>query len=220
MPLRQDRVSRQLEPWGLLIHGILDYGDISLVLVGNAGSGMWEVFTESPEYADGKAHPLDRWTRRIGAELANACDARVIFPFDGPPYAPFLQWAENSGAIFPSPVSMYIHPHYGLWHAFRLALVFSESPDGMAEATGISPCLDCRDQPCLSACPVDAFDGQAYRVDLCVDYLSSDCDSACRNTGCIARHACPVGREFTYQADHARFHMDAFLRAQNAGPAE
>ena len=48
--------------------------------------------------------------------------AEVVFPFEGPPYPPVLQWAEQAGQAFPSPIAMFIHGKYGLWHAFQFAL--------------------------------------------------------------------------------------------------
>ena len=40
-----------------------------LVLVGNIGSSYWPLFSQSTEYLDGAADPLDRWSRlhRCGA---------------------------------------------------------------------------------------------------------------------------------------------------------
>jgi hypothetical protein len=37
---------------------------------------------------------------------------------------------------------------------------------------------------------------------------------------CLARHACPVGRDYRYAPAQARFHMQSFLRNhQPRGPA-
>jgi hypothetical protein len=35
--------------------------------------------------------------------------------------------------------------------------------------------------------------------------------------GCLARRACPVGREYAYDPAQARFHMQAFLAAMSKG---
>jgi len=37
-------------------------------------------------------------------------------------------------------------------------------------------------------------------------------------TGCLARHACPVGQAFRYRPAHAAFHMTAFA-AKHYSPA-
>jgi Fe-S-cluster-containing hydrogenase component 2 len=105
-----------------------------------------------------------------------------------------------------------MHAKFGLWHAYRFAFAFSEQQEGFpAEVEFKSPCLSCKDQPCLEACPVNAFTANAYRVDQCMDYLMTDTETACRRLGCEARRACPVGRQFTYLPAHAKFHMDAFV---------
>lgn len=191
-----------------------------IVLIGNAGSSIWDIFCASAEFKDGLPHPMDRWSRRIGTELALETGAEVLFPFDGPPYPPVLDWARQAGQAFPSPVSMSIHGVYGLWHAYRFALLFRDALCGSASSPPLSnPCLDCAGRPCLSSCPVDAFSPGEYRLRDCVDYLAADARSDCRQTGCAARRACPFAAGFRYVKPHARFHMEAFLLSQSK-PAE
>ena len=218
-----------LKPYGLLLLGSLrvrpedqvpdaaeNHPARQLLMIGNAGSSFWPVFSRSPEYRDGQPDPLDRWSRQVGYELASELAGRAIFPFDGPPYPPFLSWAQKAGRVAPSRISMFVHAQFGLWHAYRFALALAEPLDSFEQgAKFISPCIDCEEKPCLEACPVQAFTGGSYQVDRCVDYLLADTESACRQLGCEARRACPVAREFTYQADHARFHMDAFIKVKS-----
>jgi hypothetical protein len=200
----------------LRLHGLVILGLLpDAVLVGNAGSSCWRYFERSAEYMDGQPHPMDRWSRRIGLAVAKKLDAQPVFPFEGPPYPPVLAWALKSGQAQPSPISMYIHRDYGLWHAHRFALFFSKPLPGIKSTAEMeSPCLSCVGQPCLEACPVGAFDENIYRVDDCIDFLASDENSSCRQRGCGARRACPAGVEFRYRASHARFHMEAFLVSQ------
>lgn len=208
-----------MKPLCLLVLGVIhDFDgkeDSSLVLVGNAGSAMWSRFTKSPEFADGAPDPLDRWSQRIGEAVAAELGARVVFPFDGPPYPPILDWAQKAGQAFPSPLSMFIHRNHGLWHAYRFAL-YLDSPVTGFEARSISdsPCTSCEGQPCLDACPVDAFSTGAYRVDDCMTYLTESLASGCREHGCRARRACPVANQNQYQPEHAHFHMEAFVRSE------
>ena len=210
-------LEHSLRAYGLLVLGILEESaDSQIVLIGNAGSSIWPLFAKSPENQDGLAHPMDRWSKRVGSSIASELEADVIFPFEGPPYPPVLNWTEQAGQAFPSPISMFIHRKYGLWHAYRFALLLKEPLSGAKEpGPGVSPCLSCATQPCLEACPVDAFTSEKYRVGDCVDYLASDTDSPCREQGCTARKACPVAVQNQYDSAHARFHMKAFLAAQN-----
>jgi hypothetical protein len=221
-------LERLLEPYGLIVRGVLavrdeepfpvvgtDASETQLVLVGNAGSHMWPSFNSSPERLDGRPHPMDRWCRRVGEEIARFLNGKAIFPFQGPPYPPFLAWAASAEAVYPSPVSLFIHPEFGLWHAYRFALIPGE-PIGKVSrpGPGASPCLNCVDKPCLHACPVTAFRDNSYRVDDCTKFLVDNRQSACCTKGCAARRACPEGRKFIYKAEQARFHMDAFIKSR------
>ena len=86
----------------------------SLILFGNAGSSIWSEFSSSPEYNDGLPDPLNRWSKRIGTAMAQQLSGLPLFPFGGPPYQPFLQWARKSEGLKPSRIGMLIHPEYGL----------------------------------------------------------------------------------------------------------
>lgn len=184
----------------------------TLLIVGNAGSSLWPAFSTSPEATDGHPDPLDRWSRRIGDALATRWSALAHYPFGGPPYHPFQRWAQRTGLMQPSPVMVLIHDRYGLWHAFRFALVFDEVFDLPPNASRPSPCDNCTDRPCLGACPVNAFRGGGYDVGACRSYLAATPEAACHKQGCLARHACPVGAAYRYTPEHARFHMAAFQR--------
>jgi hypothetical protein len=86
----------------------------TLVLLGFTGAAHWDAFAHSPEAADGAAHPLDRWSRRIIDALARDCGAKALYPFDGPPYRPFQRWAARAEPVHPSPLGLLIHPDFGL----------------------------------------------------------------------------------------------------------
>lgn len=229
MDMTLDDISKALNPGGLLVLGAVradvsdnipgsgpDRGkDSTLILIGNAGSAIWPPF--SSEGLDGKPDPLDRWTRRVldgvSDELARQFDTRlsVLYPFEGPPYWPFQRWAIRSGAAHPTPIGPLIHPTYGPWHAYRGAFVIASSffiPDPVKNDRA---CDTCADTPCLTTCPVEAFSGDDYDVPACADHLDNNRDGKCMNGGCLARRACPVGRDFHYAPAHARFHMQIFL---------
>ena len=186
-----------------------------LLLIGNAGPAMWRSFAptrgEDPD-------PLDRWTRTVIGPLAEGIGARVLYPFDGPPYWPFQAWAYRTGRIFRSPLGIAMHAQYGLWHAYRAALVLDEIVAGLPVSGVRSPCDGCADRPCLAACPVDAFDGASYAVDACRAHLGTGEGRSCRQTGCLARRACPVGERYRYTPEQAAFHMAAFSRLADEAP--
>jgi hypothetical protein len=189
-------------------------------LVGNVGGSFWDTFAASPFASDGQAHPLDRWSRHVGDTLAQEYGGLALYPFTGPPeqpaYHPFQQWAARSEPVHTSPLMLRIHPQHGLWHAYRFALVFPtlEPVDRDALRAPVqaeSPCLSCADQPCLTACPVDAFDGQAFAVQRCSTHLRSPAGVDCMEGGCRARRACPVAADLRYAPAQTAFHMSAFI---------
>lgn len=201
-------IGRLLEPHGLAVLGELP----SIVLIGNIGSAIWKPFRQSVEYLDGEPHPMDRWTRRIGLQVADALGAHAVFPFEGPPYPPFLNWAGQTGRVSPSPISMYIHHEHGLWHAYRFALIVpGQQPVAETRTVPASPCLTCTSQPCLESCPVGAFTPGDFRVGDCVGFLASEPAPACLTSGCASRRACPVSSPKRYREEQAEFHMQSFL---------
>jgi len=184
----------------------------TIVLVGFVGSRNWPAFARSPEAADGLPDPLDRWSRRVVSKLAEGAGATALFPFGGPPWLPFVKWAWRAEPVHPSPLSLLIHPDWGLWHSYRGALAFAESLDLQPADDRPSPCDSCAAKPCLTACPVDAFRPEGYDVAACKSHIRSPAGADCMDQGCRARRACPVGA--AYGSDEARFHMSAFRDSQ------
>jgi hypothetical protein len=186
----------------------------TIALLGFVGAQHWPEFAASPEARDGAAHSLDRWSRRVVTALAARFGALPLFPFEGPPYWPFQRWARRAEPLHPSPLGMLIHPQYGLWHSYRGALAFAQTLDLPPPADIASPCATCADRPCLSACPVGAFTTAGYDVAACADLLRRPGGGDCMGGGCLARRACPVGREFAPSQQQAAFYMRAFLAAR------
>ena len=219
-------LAQDLETHGLFVRGStpltaaeissfdFDRGVKAVILVGNTGSSYWPVFSQSSEYLDGEPDPLDRWSRRVAAAIVERHPLQVIFPFEGPPYYPFLQWAQRAEALAQSPLGLMIHPKYGLWHSYRFALLTDTEGEASKVAAVESPCLSCVSQPCLNTCPVDAFDANGYAVDRCAEYLKRTPQADCHSSGCMARYACPVAREYRYTPQQNQFHLSAFLAAR------
>ncbi len=182
----------------------------TLILLGNAGPAMWQAFTAA---RDSNTDRLDDWSREVIGGLAERLGAAALFPFTRP-YLPFQRWAQKAEACHPSPLGMFIHPDFGLWHGFRGALVFDRWFELPAPDLRPSPCDNCSDRPCLATCPVAAFSAQGYDVPACAAHLADQGGVDCMELGCRARLACPAGRDFRYQPAQAAFHMRAFLAAR------
>jgi len=146
-----DAISPAIEATGLALRGgfapvpedqlppIPGKGPAQIVLMlGVVGPGAWTAFTGSPESRAPK-NPLDTWTRRVVTALADDLGAVPLFPFEGPPYWPFQRWAMRAEPVAPSPIGILIHPDYGLWHAYRAALLFAERIDMPAREVRARP---------------------------------------------------------------------------------
>jgi hypothetical protein len=212
-----------IEAWGLSYRGAFhpaaedlpDDGNFgTLVLAGFAGNSDWRHFKDSAEACDGAPDSLDRWSLRVIGTLGRDLGATAMFPFIGPPWLPFLRWARKAEPLHPSPLGMLIHPDWGLWHAWRGALAFRARLELPAPDRRPSPCDRCSDKPCLTACPVAAFQQNHYDVAACVAHIETPRGADCMNEGCRARRACPIGAEHRYNPDQANFHMRAFRSAQ------
>ena len=207
-----------LMPYGLVTRGGFNDPNLdaeSLVLVGSAGSKFWEAFRSSPEFRDGQDHALDRWSERIGDDVAARMGAGSVYPFGDAPFHPFLEWAQRAEPVQASAIGIFIHPEYGLWHAYRFALLLPGPLAELNEApSGPAACMNCVAKPCLSSCPVGAFSAGGYDVEACYRYLAAESDAPCHTSGCIARQSCPEGSPYRYEDEHAAFHMKAFVRSQ------
>lgn len=198
-----------VEPHGFRLNGAFHGEDGgTVVVVGHAGPLLWQRFTAArPDGPD----PLDRWTRATLAPVAERVGASLVLPNDGPPWHPFQRWAVRAEAVHPSPLGLLIHPQFGLWHALRAALLFPDARALPPRPETASPCAACAARPCLTACPVGAFNGTRYDATTCAAHVGSAAGTDCRERGCRARRACPVGRDRAWGDAQQAFHMAAFL---------
>ncbi len=181
---------------------------LTIVLAGNAGPEMWRAFNAARDPA---VAFLDDWSRDVLEPLARTFEAKALYPFQKP-YLPFQRWAQKAEPCWVSPLGMFIHPDYGLWHGYRGALAFGERLRLPPSDLRPSPCETCADQPCLANCPVNAFSETGYDVPACVRHLDSPEGADCVELGCRTRRACPVGHVYRYASEQAQFHMRAFLK--------
>lgn len=189
----------------------------SVLLVGQRGAEPWPHFTRwLRDQASGVANPLDTWSRQVIGAVAKRFGARAVSPSDRP-YLPFQQWAMRAEGLRPSPLGILMHPEYGLWHAYRGALIFGDGPVTEAIAAmpaaraAAHPCESCTAKPCLTRCPVGAHSEGAFDYRSCLAHAGGQDGAPCRSEGCFDRNACPVGQEWRYPREVQQFHMRAFL---------
>ncbi|TIU32576.1 MAG: 4Fe-4S dicluster domain-containing protein [Mesorhizobium sp.] len=184
----------------------------SVLLVGQAGAAPWPHFQRWLEkQSRAIANPLDTWSREVIGAVAQKCGARAVSPSDRP-YLPFQQWAMRAEGLKPSPLGILMHPQYGLWHAYRGALLFEEEIFLPEPQEAIHLCDTCVEKPCMKSCPVDAYPGQGFAHDACLGHVRGPRGEPCRSGGCLDRNACPYGASFRYPPEVQAFHMAAFAR--------
>lgn len=223
--LLAQELSRALAAHGFIMRGGFDFepGEDApdglagrparaVVLVGQAGAEPWPHFRRWRESQPvDLADPLDTWCREVIGGVAQAFGARAVSPSDLP-YLPFQQWAMRAEGLRPSPLGILMHPQYGLWHAYRGALLFDERLSLEPPPNRPHLCDTCPDKPCLAACPVAAHSLGGFAYDHCLAYVRGPSGAACRQGGCLDRNACPYGTVYRYPAEVQAFHMKAFGR--------
>lgn len=211
-----DDVVASVDQTGMIVRGgfVVDADESidarSIVMIGNAGAGMWQRF--SGERLGG-ANPLDDWTRAKLKPIADEFGATFVHPSDQP-FQPFQRWAQRAEAVWQSPIGLMIDAQHGLWHAYRGAFLFDRVVEGIpTREQGVSPCVTCEGKPCLTTCPVDAFTIDGYDASSCRGHVRSGTEPGCSEIGCVARRACPVGVASMYESEQMQFHMVAFVGA-------
>jgi epoxyqueuosine reductase len=186
----------------------LPKGTRTLLLVGPQEPGFWAHVQAQPEW-DGGPDPVDRWSRRVIGRVACDRGAKALFPFGGPPYHPFYQWALRTGRVWDSPVRLLVHSAQGLMVSFRGALALKQAvevPPAVAR-----PCDACP-APCLTACPAGALTGAGYDVPGCHAFLDRPEGADCMTGGCLVRRACPVSQTYARLPEQSAYHMGQFHR--------
>ena len=184
-----------------------------MVLLGNAGGELWPAFSAGRR---DEPHPLDEWARRTVEPIAARLAARAVYPSDRP-WHPFQQWAMRAEPVSPSPIGLLIHPDYGLWHAYRAALLLDAAPaDLPARDDRPSPCTTCVGRPCLTRLP-----GRERTPS--PGSTSAPARATCAPTGRRTAWSSAAARataarsavEHRFPADQVRFHLAAFLRSRS-----
>jgi hypothetical protein len=183
----------------------LPAGTRTVLMLGPAEPGFWAHLKSQPEW--GGPDPVDRWSRRTIGRMACDLGAKALFPFGGPPYHPFYQWALRTGRVWDSPVRLLVQAEQGLMVSFRGVLALKEEVEVPAPAD--CPCDTCP-KPCLTACPAEALTGAGYNLPTCHAFLDTSAGSDCMNLGCTVRRACPLSAAYARLPEHSAYHMGQF----------
>lgn len=175
-----------------------------VLVVGNAGRGLWPRFRAAPE-ARLRRNPLDRYTARVFAEVAGSQQPPAPFALYNERreerYLPLVTLAERAGFGRPGRVGVLLHPVYGPWVSIRGALYLAEEVPFEPPAP-FEPCRGCP-APCASACHGGVIDEAGVDVAGCfrTKLLRRPCRAACD-----ARSACVIGTEHAFFPDQIAHH--------------
>lgn len=183
----------------------------TLLMLGPDEPRFWPAFTTSPEWQDGAADPMDRWSARVIGDWAAHLGAVPLFPFGGPPFQPFYSWALRTGRIHASPVNFLVHDAAGLFVSFRGALALPTRID--LPAAPPNPCATCPDRPCETACLSGALTPEGYDVPRCKEFLGTEEGGQNLATGCAVRRSCPVSQNHGRMPAQSAYHMRQFKGA-------
>jgi len=186
-------------------------GTGTVILLGPDEPGFWAHLGTAPEWRDGAADPVDRWSARVIGALGAAFGGQALFPFGGPPYHPFYAWALRTGRAWASPVTLLVHDRAGLMVSYRGAIALPERLD-LPPTPDTSPCKSCRNQPCRGACPAGALTDAVYDVPACHRFLDRVAGADCLSSGCALRRACPVSHAYGRLPEQSAYHMRLFHR--------
>ena len=194
------------------------------------------------------AHPVDSFTAKLvnralapmlaaGPGDADKGVAEYIYPTtlqpdempgpvsqysDAVHHAPLQKLGQLAGWHQPSPLGTGIHPHWGLWYAYRalLWLPLQKSGEPRAEAQVIARpetdiCATCVSKACVSTCPGNALTyGSAPDMSACAGYRMK-AGSSCADR-CLARQACPVNTQQQYPREQVSYHYRKALASLQA----
>lgn len=217
MPTRRpDPDRRSLDAAGLNRLHVFDLADLpadiglpddahrhyrQLLLIGHAGRKLWSaVQQEQPTGPDPIDDFTQRHTRAWLAQAAPGAAHRFLYPGDHP--VGLQRLGQLAGWHHPSPFMIGIDPVWGSWFAYRAAVLSETDFAPTPKAERISPCPTCASRPCIAACPADALQDGKFNLDACSTWRLRE-NSPCA-TSCLARLACPVGREHRYDTAQIR----------------
>ncbi len=177
--------------------------------------------SDHPFEAERSDHPFDERASSIGDAFVSryfgvALD-RVPRIYPGAESVNLRHWLEVGRVQFRSQMGLGIRPDCGTWLAVRLAYWVELSVAQRELLRSVypplgtrSPCDDCAERPCIAGCPANAITRRGTQLNACATHRLKPSSSCAER--CLARDACPVGREYAY-SDHQRaYHYSVSLR--------
>ena len=187
-----------------------------LILFAHGGGQLWSSLNSPIGNArQDRDNPIDAFSTAAISDYLKTLDPKMRFTFLYPKHSsvPLQQLGALMGWHHQSPLKIGINSQWGLWFAYRAAVLVDSNFAQSKPLTNSSPCNDCAPgevKPCVKACPAHAMDNGDFDLEACMDYRLED-GSQCANR-CIARNACPVRVEHRYSDEQMHYHYDVSLK--------
>lgn len=175
-----------------------------LMLIGHGGRLMWEKLQST---ALESKDPVDQFATSITRSFIHDYldNSAFFWLFPEPDYSvPLQQLGEAAGWCSPSPLGLGISAEFGLWFAYRAAFLIDSDLPLTSVQPHLSPCSNCVQQPCITACPPGAVLKGGLDIALCAHHRLAT-HSSCADR-CLARLACPVHPEHRYLLEQLQYH--------------
>jgi len=178
--------------------------DTRIILIGHGGTSLWShLQIEKQTHSD----PIDHYSETAAREFADHAltgfHYQIVYPGAAP--VALQQLGTLAGWHTDSPLGLGINPQWGLWYAYRAALLTNAPLSIRVNTQPDSPCKTCSDPPCLSHCPANALTKERpVDINRCARYrlsAQSDCSDQC-----LSRNSCPVSTEHRYTLDQIQYH--------------
>lgn len=175
-----------------------------VILIGHGGRELWQsldpIHWRHTDPIDSFSHAA---AQHFSQQVLRGYRYQIIYPGTRP--VALQQLGSTAGWHCDSPLGLGIHPHWGLWFAYR-AVILTDAPlPEIGQPDPATACEQCPDQPCISHCPAQALkpDGQ-IDMSRCGDYRLEE-DSSCSDR-CLSRLSCPVAGEHRYTLEQINYH--------------
>jgi len=194
-----------------------------LVLLGHGGKTLW---TEAKSWQANRQHQTDLLIDDYSAATTleyfrhnySSGDFELIWPyFDSSCSSEqasipinFQTLGKIAGWHNDSPFKIGINSEWGSWFAYRAVVLLKGDIEIVKTKPTPSPCLDCVDKPCLSACPANIQRNNEIKIEDCIEYRIEK-NSQCKNK-CLARLACPVKKEHQYNDEQINYHYSLSMK--------
>jgi len=175
-----------------------------VILIGHGGGRLWQSLDQAHwQHTD----PIDNFShaaaQRFCQQVLQGYRHQIIYPGTHP--VALQQLGSAAGWHSDSPLGLGIHPHWGLWFAYRAVILTDAALPEIRQPRPPAACDQCPDQPCISHCPSRAL-SPAGQIDMsrCGNYRL-EVDSPCSDR-CLSRLACPVAGEHRYTLEQINYH--------------